>query len=242
MTRKEVSSMPTSEQSPRSPLDALLVHVMGAEEHEERPHLRGRSIVWAAVYLAWAREVPQLVFSGHHYWGETERQPLGLVTANEAVRELLLGNLHRDVTVLPAWSSRTVLGKEVQHPVVETSGEVMAFLSFARERKLQRLASVSSRTHLASIRQLYDHYRIPAEVISAEDVLLSLSATAQTRDYQAVIEQIHASEEEARFIASEKKKRVIYSIPFGIGISLLRRVAERRKVSTLPLEPTHFST
>jgi hypothetical protein len=207
---------------------------MGAEDNEERPNPPGLINLWAAGYLSYLLNIPHLVFSGHHYFGETERMPLARVTANETIKELRAARLSRTISIVPSFPVKE--GRTTKLiPVTETSGEVMAFLAFAQLHNLQRLALISNETHLPTIRQLLRSMKATAEVFSAEEVLLNIPGEIGHKAYKDYVKEIRESKDREEFEAREKIKRLLYALPGKIGVNWLRSKASReRSVSSTP--------
>ncbi len=211
--------------------EAVLVHSMGTEDDKEEPHLRGMTLVIASVYWAYLAHaenpqfLPHLVFTGKHYWGETERLPIGLVNARAAIRELKAAKVDSEVTFLPDWKDDDGQLK----PIVDSSSEIQGFIQFAQQHKFARVASLSSQTHLTTIDQLYKRHttgtQIQGTTLAAEDILLKIPGDIGHQAYEQKVTEVLTSQDEKEFRRRELIKRIAYLFPTGERI--LREQAEK---------------
>lgn len=182
-----------------------------------RPDKRERWTIRALEELLRTYDIRNVVFTGGHNFG-TKAPPLGEVDAQEAKRKLHLQERRINVHVI---TEKELEGET--SPIKDTSGEVIGFLEHAQSNNWKSLASIGTKTHSLSIKQLYAHRNQPVTVFSAEKVL---KESENARRYR-IIRGMHFSRDEFIFIGRELLKNIIYLFPSGE--ELLRKKAERER-------------
>lgn len=189
--------------------EVLLVHTMGTIDNTDTLHTRGLSIVLAAAYLAKQLHIPELITAGGHYWGDSDRLPLGVVTGKALEQQLKLAQAYPLVTILTK-----VPG--TNEPVIDSYTELEALDAYAHTIGATGLASVSSDTHVRSLNEQYKNRGINATVYSAEQVLATIPDSLRHPLYMQMIREIIASEDEQSFIKRERIKFLLYRL-FGLS-------------------------
>ena len=229
--------------------DHIMGHTMGALMGDEPdykpgddldvPNERGMINIWAIAMWAYLKYLqdptitPDIYFTGAHLYGDDlDRAHLGQVMSDAMVKKLQEHHIPGRVTTVTHFVD---VDGQIK-PVVDTYGEVQAYLNIARNHKFTKGGTVAAVTHTTSINMLFDRYDdvpgLNAHSFAAETILQLLPKELQTKEYLDAIHRVFHSNEEVMFFLQEAVKAVFYSIPGGAGERYINRKAqESRNVS-----------
>ncbi|CAN5291562.1 hypothetical protein BH10PAT2_BH10PAT2_2910 [soil metagenome] len=226
--------------------DNVMPHTMGAlmgdepdfkpGDNLEVPNERGMINIWATAMWAYLKvldnpeAVPHVIVGGDHAYGDEKRAPLGQVMGDAMVRKFQEHSIPGKVTYLKNF----VDSDGQMKPIVDTYGEIQAYLAVAKRMSLKNGATVAALTHTTSINQLLNRYdKVPglnAHSFAAEAILTNLPKKMQTHEYLNAVKRVFKSNDEVQFFVQEAIKNVFYLIPGGAGERFINRKAQASRI------------